>query len=94
VKHPMRREQLPTMTEIITATFRAGVTYRRYGMKGELRRPMIHRFPAEKLKCAGSVSTTLVAESVRRNNSLLDRLIKHGDDVIGIDITGDYPHGS
>ena len=76
-KHPLRREPMPSYSEIVRNTFRAGYTYRRYGQNGELKRRMIHRFPAEKLKCDGSMADVL-AENITRSNSLLDRLSRRG----------------
>lgn len=76
-KHPLRREPMPTFAEIVSRTFAAGVTFRRYGLHGELQRPMFHRFPASKLR--GSIpASSLLASNVTRKNALLDRLKRKG----------------
>lgn len=63
------------MTEAISWSMTAKrVTYRQYGLHGELRRPMIHRF-----EVPGGVSVTaLMAENITRENSLLKRLMRKG----------------
>lgn len=50
------------------------VTYRRYGLNGELRRPMIHRFEVR----GGEPVTQLMANSIMQTNGLLKRLMKRG----------------
>lgn len=72
---PVQREMLPSFSEIMSNTFAAGVSFRRYGTNGELKRNIIHRFPAKKLKCESSV-VHLMAENITRGNSLLDELKK------------------
>jgi hypothetical protein len=66
-----------SFADVVRNTLAAGVTFRRYGELGELRRPMIHRFPAKRLKCDCSVAD-LIAESIRRSNPLLQRLMQRG----------------
>lgn len=48
------------------------VTWRRYGLSGELRRPMVHRFEVK----GGDKLIALVAENVTRSNALFHRLSK------------------
>ncbi len=50
------------------------VTFRTYGMNGEHRRPMFHRFEVK----GGVRVLDLIAENVARNNSLLRALMKRG----------------
>ena len=76
-RRPIQREPLPSFSEIVSNTFAAGVSFRRYGMNGELKRNIIHRFPAKKLKCESSV-TNLMADNITRSNSLLAMLKKAG----------------
>ena len=67
--------ETPSLADAMIWSMRAKrVTYRQYGLRGELRRPMIHRF-----EVPGGVSMThLIAENVTRENSLLKALMRKG----------------
>lgn len=69
--------RLPSVTDIVSSTLRAGVSYRQHGMYGELRKRIVHRFPAFKLKCESSMGSVL-AESVTQSNALLRALQRKG----------------
>jgi hypothetical protein len=58
------------MLDLLLSINRRNITFRRYGLNGELKRAMHHRFEVK-----GGVSmVSLIAENVTRNNELLRRL--------------------
>lgn len=67
----------PSVADIMTNTLRAGVSYRRYGLHGEQRRLIVHRFPASKLKCESSMGEVM-AETITQFNPLLRALMHKG----------------
>lgn len=71
--------EAPSLADAMAWSMRAKrVTYRQYGLHGELRRPMIHRF-----EVPGGVSTMyLMAENIMCENLLLKALMRkgHGDE--------------
>lgn len=66
----------PSISDIVSKVLRGNdtrkvVTFRRFGQSGELKRPMFHRFEVK----GGITRNELLAESIYRNNSLLQRLM-------------------
>ena len=53
-----------------SALHRPRVSFRRYGLNGEHRRPIFHRFDIK----GGATLAQLMVENVTKNNSLLKRL--------------------
>jgi hypothetical protein len=66
-----------TFSEIVHNTLfsKRCVTWRTYGMNGEHRRPMFHRFHC---KAPAVTLSSLIAENVSRSNSLYNHLLKKG----------------
>lgn len=61
--------------DIVTKCFRDRVvTWRRYGLNGEKRRPMIHRFEVP----GGDTRLDIMRENITTDNALLRRLMKKG----------------
>jgi hypothetical protein len=58
------------VSRTISSYANRGVTYRRYGQRGELQRMMVHRFPSEKLR--GSVPW--LTAQLQTSNALFRKL--------------------
>lgn len=66
---------MTTFAQFVSKTWddsfkRPRVSYRRYGLNGEYRRPIIHRFDIK----GGDTVMDLMTENITRSNSLLRRL--------------------
>lgn len=69
------RSDVEYLADIVTKCFRDRVvSYRRYGLHGEYRRPIIHRFEIK----GGDTRLDAMRENITQGNSLYNALMKRG----------------